>query len=173
MMRSRKLIILLIIVLFAALQGSLLELVRIFNVKPDLLLILVVFFSLYFGRTYGLGCGALCGFFTELTSSPVCQGAVLFTYSLLGLILGSIAKWVYLHPVRNKGLFNQAAVSQIAITFIFTFLAYLFLALFFGMRQMELLLPQAMLYVILPAACYTASLAPIIFSCLETVLNVK
>lgn len=171
-MRLRKLSILLLIVLFTILQSTALNYIRIFTVKPDILLILVIFFALNFGRLYGLSVGAACGFFSEATSG-IPSGFAVFTYSLAGLILGHIGRWVYLVPVEEGGFNKQRVCSEIYISFIFSFAIYLFLFFLFRFSNTTLPLFDTLTSVILPASLYTAAVAPIMLRFLKTVLIIS
>lgn len=162
-MRLKRLSILFLIILFTVLQCTLLERIRIFNAKPDILLILVIFFSLYYGRSYGLVLGALCGLFSEATSGLPAGGAV-FAYSLGGLVLGHLGKWIY----------KQTTFSGICISFIFSFVIYSLLALlFFQNIRPDLSLFKALPFTVFAASFYTAACAPITFRFLKTVLSTK
>jgi len=172
-MSLKKLLILLLVILFTVLQCTLLNRIRIFNSKPDLLLILIVFFSFYYGRSYALSVGALCGIFTEATCGMP-AGYAVFTYSLGGLLLGHFASWLY--PVtapQAGGISKQTFFSGICISFIFTFAIYFFLALLFLHNfNTNLSLFKALIFIVFPTAFYTAISAPIILRFLKTVLNI-
>ena len=183
-MLSKKLLILFIVVLFTVLQCTLLNYIRIFEIKPDILLILIIFFSLYHGQIYGLAVGALCALFSEATCG-LPTGAAVFTYSLGGLLLGHIARWVY-----KRGIFGQMSMS-----FIFCCVIYLFLFLVFqtfGATSVRyslsngavpirwqasngagLSLVNALSFIILPASFYTACISPLVFRFLKIVLNIS
>ena len=148
-MLPRKLLILFLIILFTVLQSTLLNYIQIFRSKPDLLLILVIFFSLRFGRIYALGVGALCGVFVEATSA-LPSGAAFFSYSLGGLILAHFARWVY----------AQKVLGQMGIAFIFTFSIYLSLFFLFQIYNANLSLLNSLVFIILPACLYTALVCP-------------
>ena len=86
-MSSRNLLILLLIIVFTVLQCTALNYIRILEAKPDLLLILIVFFSFNLNPLYGLGVGALCGLFSEATSG-IPSGLAVLADSTGGLMLG-------------------------------------------------------------------------------------
>lgn len=170
-MQSRKSLILVLIILCAILQATLLDLIQIFNTKPDILLILIVFFSLYYGRSYGLIVGAVCALFAEATSN-VPSGILLFTYSLAGLVLGHLSKWIDAFSLdRSFKFWKQIFFGEICAAFIFSFIIYLFLFFLFPASNINLSLGRALIFIILPASLYTAITAPILFSFLKTVLN--
>lgn len=161
-MKPRKSLILFLIILFTVLQCTALNYIEIFRIKPDILLILVIFFSLYYGRAYGLGVGALCGLFSEATSGAS-SGSFVFVYSLGGLILGHFGRWVY----------KQKIFGQICVSFVFSFLIYFFLFCLFRTCNINLPLFNTLISVILPASVYTALVTPVLFLLLKTILNTK
>lgn len=161
-MKARKPLILFLIILFTVLQCTAFNYIRIFKTKPDILLLLIIFFSLYYGWIYGLMVGALCGLFSEL-SSGIPSGFAVLTYSLGGLILGHIGRW----------LVDLKIFSQMAISFIFVLVIYTFLILLFQISNARLSLSDTLMFIILPASFYTACVSPFIFHFLKIVLNVK
>ncbi|MBN2097647.1 MAG: rod shape-determining protein MreD [Candidatus Omnitrophica bacterium] len=164
MMKSRNLFIFLLIFCFTILQSTVLNYLQIFATQPDLLLILIIFCSLTFGKIYGLTTGAISGIFAEV-SSGFSSGILVFTYALGGLILGYIGRWVEL----------QKTLGQVIVSFIFTFLIYLFIFLLLkiGTGALELSLFNALRFTLLPAAAYTAILTPIMFKFLKIILGTK
>lgn len=171
-MRSRKLLILFLIILFAVLQSTALNYIQIFKTKPDILLILIAFFSLNFGRMYGLSIGAICGMFSEITSG-IPSGFAVLAYSLSGLILGSISRWVYPSPVGGGGVNNQKILGEICISFVFCLVIYFFLFFLFRLFNANLSFFGTLISIILPASFYTAVAAPVIFRFLKTILQIK
>jgi cell shape-determining protein MreD len=167
---SRKLLILFLIVLFAVLQCTALNYIRIFKAKPDILLILVIFFSLYYGQRYGLAVGALCGLFSEATGG-IPSGAAVLIYSIGGILLGRVGRWVYLAPVHRDGRYNQRMLWQMAIAFVFTFTVYFFLFLVLQATNGDLSFFKALISVILPSSFYTACIAPFLFLVLKTIIE--
>ena len=161
-MKLSQPLILLLIVLFTVLQATVLNFLQIFNIKPDILLILLIFFSLNGGRSYGLGLGALSGIFSESTSG-LPAGSAFFVYALGGLILGHLGHW----------LDQQRISSQISLTLIFTFLTYLSLFLIWQSSDLGLSLFQALIYIILPACLYTALISPLLFRLLKSLAGLK
>jgi cell shape-determining protein MreD len=159
---SRKLLILFLIILFTVLQCTVLDYIRIFKTKPDILLILVIFFSLYYGQRYGLAVGALSGMFSEATSG-IPSGIIVLVYSIGGIVLGRMGRWVYLAPVHRGGGYNQKILWQMAVSFIFTFTVYLSLFLILHATKGDLSCFKALISVILPSSFYTAFIAPLVF----------
>ncbi|NQT00237.1 MAG: rod shape-determining protein MreD [Candidatus Omnitrophica bacterium] len=162
-MKAPRLLILSLIVLFTLLQSSIVNWIQIFRVKPDILIVLVIFFSLYFGRIYGLIIGAICGFFSELTSG-LPSGFAVSLYSLGGLILGQLRRWAY--P-------DFSTLSVITTTFISTFAVYLSLFFLYQIFGVKLSVFNIMMFLILPASVYTAVVSPFLFRFLKIVLRVR
>lgn len=158
----KKLLILLLVILFTLLQSTALNYIRIFKVKPDILLILIIFFSLNLGQIYGLIIGALCGIFNEATSG-IPSGVAVLVYSFGGLFLGHIGKWVY----------NQKLLGQLYITFVFSFAIYLSLFFLSQAFNASLSLFGILVSTILPASLYTAAVSPVFFRFLKTVLTIS
>ncbi len=161
-MKPKKLLILFLVVLFIVLECTVLNYLEILKVKPDTLLILIIFFSLYYGRTYGLGVGALCGLFKEATCG-ISYGAFVFVYSLGGLILGHFSRLVY----------RQKVFGQICISFGFSLLIYFSLFCLFLTYNVNLPSFNSLISVILSVSVYTALITPALFHFLKTVLNVR
>ncbi|MBL7084973.1 MAG: rod shape-determining protein MreD [Candidatus Omnitrophica bacterium] len=158
----KKLLILLLVILFTLLQSTVLNYIRIFKVKPDILLILIIFFSLKLGRIYGLIVGALCGLLNEATSG-IPSGVAVLVYSFGGLLLGHIGKWVY----------NQKLLGQLCITFVFSFTIYLSLFFLSQTFNASLSLFAILVSTILPVSLYTAAISPFLFRFLKIALNIK
>ncbi len=161
-MKRQKLIILLLIMFFTVLECTALRSIRIIGIKPDLLLLLVLFFGLYGSRFYALGVGVLCGMFVEATSG-IHAGVAVGLYSVAGLVLTLLTRVVY----------KQRIIDQIIIAFIATFLIYLGLFFSFGVYALGPPLLETLIYVILPASCYTACVAPFLFYFLKMACSIK
>jgi rod shape-determining protein MreD len=73
-----------IIIACGLLQATLLDALRVFNLKPDLLLLCCVFASLSFEPRIALILSAFCGIFKDILSGPGLANTVLFCiWSLL------------------------------------------------------------------------------------------
>lgn len=175
-MLKRKALILAIIIIVALLQCTALNYLQLLNNKPDILLILVVFFSLTYGQIYGLATGAFCGLLSEITSG-LPAGTAIFTYSFGGFILAYLGKLSYFafaagEEMNKEGKsrpYAQQTAIQILICFIFSLGIYLSIFLYLQSSSMHLVLFNVLLSVILPASLYTAVVSPLIFRFLQTI----
>lgn len=82
---------LLAILVLACLQVSFFDHLRVFNVKPDLLLCGVVTAAMYLGPVYGVACGILAGLFIDLFS-PASLGMRTVVYFLWSLALYRLSR---------------------------------------------------------------------------------
>ena len=73
----------LMMVIFALLQSTVLDYLKVFNVKPNLLMVLIVIVA-FLGNNVE---GAIVGFFSGLIHDMI-SGRVIGFYALLGLYLG-------------------------------------------------------------------------------------
>lgn len=114
------------------LQATLVDYIKIFSIKPNLLLVFTVSIALLRGNVEG----AIIGFFTGL-SQDMLTGKFLGFYSLLGMYLGAIIGSV------NKRLYRENYVVIIFFTFVSTII-YEWLVYFlstFMQNQIDLLYP--------------------------------
>jgi hypothetical protein len=179
-MLSRKLVILFLIILFTVLQSTLLNYIQIFNAKPDILLILIIFSSFNYGPIYGLLTGALCGLFSE-AASGVSTGTFVLAYSLGGLLIGQLSRRInpaFLsrsQPLAAQGrlrLDKQRIALEMGVSFIFSLAVYLFLFFIFRSSGADLPLFNALAGIIMPACFYTACVSPFVFSFLRAVFGI-
>jgi rod shape-determining protein MreD len=164
-MKEKKILILFLIILFTVLQSTIINYIQILSIKPDILLILVVFLSLHYGQICGLTTGAICGLLMEATSG-ISTGTAVFAYALGGLFLGYFGKWIY----------NQRVIAQINITFMSSLFIYLFLFLLFQSFKdftVNLSLFRALVYIILPTSIYTTIFSLPFFRFLKKTFNVR
>lgn len=108
-MKIRILVYTFVILLIATLQCTLLEYVRVFGVKPNLILIFTISVALLRGNVEG----AAVGFFAGL-SQDMLTGKVLGVYALLGLYLGLLIGSV------NKRLYRENILVIIFFSFVST-----------------------------------------------------
>ena len=159
-MRSKKLLLVILAILFALLQSTFLNSLQVFGVKPNILLILVIFASLYYGCAFGLAAGIFCGICHEATTA-LPGGSLIFAYAATAIILGRINRLIY-----NEGLLNSF-LTTLAVALI----VYLWLGLFVHIFYAYPPLFGSLMRVILPASFYTALLSPLMFRFLKIAFN--
>ncbi|HHV28281.1 rod shape-determining protein MreD [Acetivibrio mesophilus] len=141
-----------LIFIIALIQSTVLGSISVFNVKPNLLLILIVSVALLGSNVEG----AVIGFFCGLTQDML-SGRVIGFYALLGLYLGLGVAFI------NKRLYRENVLVAIFTTFIST-IVYEFAVYFFSMffkGSLDLVFPFK--YVILPEAVYNSIVSIVIF----------
>lgn len=120
------------IYLVVLIQATLADYIKIYGVKPNIVLVFVVSVALLRGNMEG----AVIGFFTGLAQDML-SGKILGFYCLLGLYLGAIIGSV------NKRLYRENFVVVVFFTFIST-VVYEWLVYFlstFMQNQIDLLYP--------------------------------
>lgn len=148
MHRPRYSILILTILALLTLQVTVLPLIKIQRVKPDLLLITVCLAGLQWGPWFGLGVGIFCGLLKDCFSQGL-MGGYGFCFGLFGLLVGYF----------GKPLYRESPFTQLALTFVVTmssFFLYYFLAKLY--RAMPPI-TASFRYMILPASIYTAVFA--------------
>lgn len=78
-----------ILLLALLLQITIMNRLRIFGARPELMVICVTFFGLFFGRSAGLETGIVAGALTDLFSLDY-FGINMFVYGVTGLFAGSL-----------------------------------------------------------------------------------
>lgn len=160
MRRPRYPWLILTILGFIILQVSILPLVEIRGIRPDLLLIAVVFFSLQLGPTHGLVLGIIAGFLKDCLGNGL-FGGYAFCFALLGLIVG----------YNGKVLYRESPYTQVVVTFLASclafFLYYLLVRLYRAMPPMT----DSFRWVILPASLYTAVISLPAFFLLQRIFK--
>lgn len=110
------------LILVAVIQATLLGNFRLFYAMPDLLLIMVVFYSLLKDKKAGVFFGMWSGFIKDILSGSI-FGINLFSFTLCSYFLGN----------QNKRLYIENKITHIAVTFlcalIISLLNFIFLRL--------------------------------------------
>jgi rod shape-determining protein MreD len=122
------------------------------GIKPDLLLILVLFVGLYRGPVSGAWCGFLSGMLLDFFS-PTPLGINTLSKTILGFLIGQLAPFLYFEFPLIQGL----------LLFIATFLEGILLFVLLSSFQFIPPFFYSLCYVIFPASCYTAFCAPLLF----------
>jgi len=148
MHRPRYSILILTILALLTLQVTVLPLIKVQRVRPDLLLIAVCFAGLQWGPWFGLGVGVSCGLLKDCFSQGL-MGGYGFCFGLLGLVVGHL----------GRPLYKESPFTHVTLTFsisMLSFFLYYFLA---KLYQVMPPITTSFRYVILPASVYTAVFA--------------
>ncbi|MCX8129230.1 MAG: rod shape-determining protein MreD [Clostridia bacterium] len=106
-MKSKIFIYTITILIITIIQCTVLDYIRVYNVKPDLMIVFVIAVALLRGNVEGAAIGFVMGLLHDVIS-----GKILGFYSLLGLYLGLIIGSV------NKRLYRENFLVIIFFTFI-------------------------------------------------------
>lgn len=150
--------LILTILSFLILQVSILPLVEVRGIRPDLLLIAIVFFSLRLGPTRGLVLGLITGFLKDCLGNGL-FGGYAFCFALLGLIVG----------YNGKVLYRESPYTQVVVTFLASCLAYFLYYLLVKLYQAMPPMTDSFRWVILPASIYTAVVCLPVFFLLQKI----
>lgn len=134
------------------LQGTWLHAVEIGGVKPDLLLILVVFTSLLKGPVQGLKIGFLVGLLEDLLSGKF-LGIRILTKALTGLLIG----------LGETKIFKENYLVPVVVLFFSTLVHEILFMLFSKFTGFELPLGTVFWKQILTLAVYHAVIAPFFY----------
>jgi len=86
-MRSGYILSILFFFPLLVIQTTVIPLVEIEGVIPDLILIMLVYYAIRYGQIYGIALGFIYGFFLDLIAGSL-LGSVMFTKTLAGFIGG-------------------------------------------------------------------------------------
>jgi len=145
---------------FALLETTYLERVRVFGVLPDMMVLLVVFFSLREGEEWGMFTALVGGLFQDVASDSVLGHHVL-GLALVAFFVGKLStRLVTDHPAVKAGLVLLSGVSS---GLFFVVIKYL--------QKPTVPVVQLTLSEVIPAAFYTALLTPFVFWLIERVVG--
>ena len=113
-------VISLILVLFG--QQYIAPLLEIGQVKPDFILILLIFFSARYGRMAGIALGFAAGLFQDLTGSLAVLGASALVKSCVGFVVGTLNGNLTVWTNRVVNLYIYAALAGHALIYQFIML---------------------------------------------------
>lgn len=150
--------IILTILVLGLIQVTGVELIKFNFAYPNILLICVLFFSLKFGKTYGLLVGIFCGFFLDLFTR---DGRLIYTFllALFGVILST----------QTKRIYYQNKILQIILGFFSYICIYVGYGLISGLIMDGSIFYTHLKNQILPSGLYTSILTPIIFFLLNKI----
>lgn len=127
---------------------------KIWSAKPDLLILLVVFYAIFFGPAAGAEAGFVSGLFKDIYSLDI-FGANAVLLLLTGLIAG----------ILSPKLFKESKLTQGTLVFVSSGL-YMIIHYFvssFIFKITYVTLPEYLYDLILPSSLYTAVLSFLIF----------
>ena len=131
--------------------------IKIASVKPDLLVLLVVFFAVFFGPGTGAEAGFVSGLFKDAYSLDI-FGVNAVLLSLVGLIAGGLSPKLFKESKLTQALLVFA--SSVLCMIIHYFVSSLILKITY------VTLPEYLYGLILPSSFYTAMLSFLIFPAL-------
>lgn len=144
------------------LQTTSLNRLSILRIKPDLLLILVIFLGLHRGPLSGAGYGFLAGILLDIFS-PVPLGTNALPKTILGFLAGAVAPFLYFETPFIPGL----------LLFLGMFLEGMILFLLLSSFHLAPSFSYSLLYIILPASLYTSLLTPFFFYIFKRIIPVR
>lgn len=151
-MKSKILIYSVVVFILLLIQSTILNYIRIYNVKPNLILVFIIAVSLLRGSLEG----AVLGFFAGLAQDML-SGKAIGIYALLGMYAGLISGSV------NKRLYRENILVCVFFTFIisivYEFIIFMPTAIFNGYEN----IPYVLKRIILPEAIYNSAFSVIIF----------
>jgi len=151
-MKVKVSIVLTSIVSIALIQSTVLNYAAAYGVKPNLMLVFIVCFSLLRGNVEGAVAGFSAGLVQDIVS-----GKIMGFYSLLGLYLGVVVGSL------NKRLYRENILVALFFTFtstvVYEFLVYFFAVFLPGDRNILFALKGN----ILPEAVYNSVISGLIF----------
>ena len=164
-MRIKGYLLFLTIFFIGIIQSTALSHLSVLGVKPDLLLVCVIFFTLYFGKRTGIAAAILGGLFKDITSTAI-FGSNAFGFCLCALFLGRYGRHFYKQKISTQILL--CGLLYYIITF---------LVLFLGVRHWDVhysfLVSDTYHWLMFKAAIYTGCISPLLFFVLKTSLRTK
>lgn len=145
-------------------QLLLLDRIKIAGVKPDLLVLLVVFFAIFFGPDTGAEAGFISGLFKDTYSLDI-FGMNIILLSLTGLITGML----------SPKLFRESKLTQCLLVFVSSavYMIIHYFASSFISKIAYVNLPEYLYGLILPSSFYTAMLSALLFPTLINIYRLK
>ena len=153
-----------ILIVAFLIQLLFLDHVKIALAKPDLLVLLVVFFAIFFGPGTGAEAGFVSGLFKDTYSLDI-FGVNSVLLLLTGLVAGML----------SPKLFKESKLTQVLLVFVSSVL-YMVIHYFISSLILKITyvtLPEYLYGLILPSSLYTAMLSLILFPALISRYRLK
>lgn len=157
----QKALLIILIFLFSLIEATLLTFISIKGIKPDILLILIIYTSFYADWRFALKAGLLAGILKDALSIGV-FGLNAFIFGISALIIALYSKKVYRDHISRQVFISFAVSLSVMVIYYLT-------------TNIFLPLPQFTIYlwtIILPAAIYTALLYPLLSLLLSRTLRI-
>lgn len=138
--------------------------IRIFGARPDLMLVFVIFFGVFLGAARGLETGLVAGFLQDLFALDY-FGINAFIFATVGFLAG----------ILSRAVIKESKMTQWLLVFFLTIFA---LVLHFAVvsrlsKLYNLSMSELFLASMLPAAIYTSLISIPIFSKFTDIYNLK
>ena len=152
----------LLLVIALILQSTVIGYIRIFNVMPDLALLLVIFFGLFFGLGVGLEIGFVAGLLKDILSTDI-FGINTLTLAITGLTIGAL----------SAKFFKESRTTQAILVFAFALFSMLihYLIFLFLSDITYINLSEYLSALIIPSSLYTSFISLIIFPVIMNMYN--
>ena len=141
-----------------------LDYAKIAQAKPDLSVLLVVFFSIFFGPGIGIEAGFASGLFKDIYSLDI-FGVNTLALALTGFIAG----------IASPKFFRESKLTQ--AMFVFTFSVFYMIVHYFAsalvLKITYISLPEYLFGLILPSSLYTGVISFFIFPVLIRIYRLK
>lgn len=162
--KVNRLSLYLILIAAFILQLTLLDCIKIFNAKPNLLLLLITFFCLFYGWEAGLEAGFVSGLLIDIFSTDI-FGINTLTLSITGLVIGN----------SSPKIFKESKMTQGFLVFIFSLISMLihYVLASFISKIGYINLSEYLFGLVIPSAIYTSILSFIIFPVLIKKFHLK
>ncbi|NLY43654.1 MAG: rod shape-determining protein MreD [Clostridiaceae bacterium] len=156
----RAFIVTIILLLAFVVQSTVLQYSQIFNVKPNLVIMLIIHFSLIRGSVEGAIVGFIGGLFMDILA-----GRIVGLYSLIGMYIGVAAGYF------NKRFYKDNYFVALFFTFIFTFAFEFTFYLLFYFIWGETRILYVLQHIIVPEAIYNCVVAVPVYMVLIKIDN--
>jgi rod shape-determining protein MreD len=138
--------------------------IKIFSARPDIILIIVVFYALFFGKTLGFQAGLIGGFLKDLYAFDI-FGINTFILALAGFAIGAL----------NASFYKESPFIQFLVILtssLFSMLAH-YALISLTLKPLGLNISEYFWNIAMPASAYTALLAMPIFYKLIQVYGIR
>lgn len=106
--------------LFTVLQASLVDIIAVTNIKPDLLLILLVFFAIYCNTSEAIITSFTIGFAADIIGPAMGMGPQTISFGLFGTALAYLHRVIVIKkmPYQSLAIFITALLTGILAHFL-------------------------------------------------------